>query len=122
MKSMTPLKRSSGDQYLHRKSDKCRKAVRRKLSAYHRFIQIGLIAQGLLHYLSVASPRPVWHYFGPWLRTIRRGVPPSEFVTSGDLRYSFPDFLATSPKDDSFTKFLTDQTDLKMDNDLEMVA
>lgn len=122
MKSMTPLKRSSGDQYLHRKSDDYRNAVRRKLSAYHRFIQIGLIAQGLLQYLSVASPRLVWHYFGPWLRTIRRGVPPTEFVTSGALRYSFHDFLAATPQDDSFTKFLTDQIDLKMDNDLQMAA
>lgn len=33
MMSMTPIKRSSGDQFLHRKSDKYRNDVRRKLSA-----------------------------------------------------------------------------------------
>jgi hypothetical protein len=97
-------------------------AVRRKLSAYHRFIQIGLIAQGLLQYLSTISPRLVWKTYGPWLRTIRPGVPPTEFVTSAALRYSFPDFLATSPADNSFTKFLRERIDPTKTKDLHMAA
>jgi len=122
MKSMTPLRRSSGDQYLHKKSAPYRDAVRRKLAAYHRFIQIGLIAQGLLQYLSALSPRLVWQAFGPWLRTIRPGVPPTEFVTSTALRYSFPDFLAASPSDHIFTKFLRERLDLNHSNDVQLVA
>jgi len=122
MKSMTPLRRSSGDQHLHRKSDDYRNSVRRKLAAYHRFIQIGLIAQGLLQYLSAISPRLVWQSFGPWLRTIRPGVPPTEFVTSAALRYSFPDFLAASPADDSFTKFMRERMDLNYSNVLRRAA
>jgi len=48
MKAMTPIRRGSGNQYLHKKTDKYRESVKRKINAYHRFIQIGLIAQGLL--------------------------------------------------------------------------
>ena len=45
MAAMTPLRRVSGNQYLHRKSDAYRNAVRRKIAAYHRHIQLVLIAQ-----------------------------------------------------------------------------
>ena len=57
MKAMTPLRRVSGNQYLHRKTKAYRDAVRRKIAAYHRHIQLGLIAQGLLQILSATMPR-----------------------------------------------------------------
>ena len=59
MAAMTPLRRVSGNQYLHHKSDAYRNAVRRKIAAYHRHIQLGLIAQGLLQILSATKP-PSW--------------------------------------------------------------
>lgn len=122
MRCMTPLRRSSGDQYLHRKSENYRNAVKRKVAAYHRFIQIGLIAQGLLQYLSISFSDLVWAKFGSWLRTIRPGVPPSEFVTSLALRNSFPKFLAGSLIDDTFTKFLRDRMDIKKAKALHLAA
>jgi hypothetical protein len=122
MKTMTPLRRSAGDQYLHRKSEHYRKAVRRKLDAYHRFIQIGLIAQGLLQYLSVSFPDIVWAKFGSWLRTIRPGIPPSEYVTALALRNSFPDFLSGSSSTATFTKFLLDRIDFKKNKALRLAA
>ena len=57
MAAMTPLRRVSGNQYLHHKSDAYRNAVRRKIAAYHRHIQLGLIAQGLLQILSAQTPK-----------------------------------------------------------------
>jgi hypothetical protein len=60
MAAMTPLRRVSGNQYLHRKSDAYRNAVRRKIAAHHRHIQLGLIAQGLLQILSTTKPKLVW--------------------------------------------------------------
>ncbi len=53
MAAMTPIRRGSGNQYLHRKTEKYRQQVHRKLAAYERHIQIGLIAQGLLQYLAI---------------------------------------------------------------------
>jgi len=41
MRDMTPITRKGRDQYLHRKTAVYRDAVRRKLAAYHRFIQHG---------------------------------------------------------------------------------
>jgi len=53
MAAMTPIRRVSGNQYLHRKPDAYRNAVRRKIAAYHRHIQLGIIAQGLLWFRQV---------------------------------------------------------------------
>lgn len=58
MKVMTPLKRNSGDQHLHRKTAEYRDAVRRKMAAYHRFMQLGLIAQGIMLALATTMPGP----------------------------------------------------------------
>jgi len=122
MKTMTPIRKASGDQYLHRKSDAYRLAVRRKLAAYHRFIQVGLIAQGLLQYLSISFPSLVWAKFGSWIRTIRPGTPPSEYVTSLALKNSFPDFLSVSPSEATFEKFIIDRIDFSKNNPFRLAA
>ena len=112
MAAMTPLRRVSGNQYLHRKSDDYRNAVRRKIAAYHRHIQLGLIAQGLLQILSATKPNLVWQSFGSWIRTVRPGLAPSEQVVAIALRHSFPEFLATAAKTVILVKFLRDRLDL----------
>jgi len=122
MRAMTPLRRRSGTQYLHRKSSEYRRAVRRKLDAYHRHIQVGLIAQGVLQYLSCTFPELVWSYFGSWLRTIRPGICPSEQVTALALRNAFPEFLSNSTLDAILTKFLLEKIDCSRSEGLRLVA
>ena len=70
MSDMKPLRRRGGNQHLHRASPEYRDAVRRKLHAYHAFIQAAVVCQGLLQYLATAFPQRVWDSFGSWLRTI----------------------------------------------------
>ena len=111
MRDMFKIARGSGTQYLHNKTDQYRNAVRRKIGAYHRHIQIGLIAQGVLQFLAVNYPRVVWASFGSWLRTIRPGTPPSELVTAIALKNSLPYFLANPHKGPLFKKFLRDNMD-----------
>jgi DDE superfamily endonuclease len=94
MRDMKPLKRGSGNQYPHRETHEYRQAIRRKIDAYHRFIQVACVAQGMLQYLAVTFPDLVWKQFGSWLRTIRPGVAPSEMVAALALRNSLPEFLA----------------------------
>ena len=48
MSDMKPLRRRGGNQHLHRTSPEYRAAVRRKLHAYHVFIQAAVVCQGLL--------------------------------------------------------------------------
>ena len=112
MKDMTPLKRNSGNQYLHRKTAQYRDAVRRKMAAYHRFMQLGLIAQGIMLALATTMPDLVWRYFGSWLRTVRPGVCPSERVVATALRNTLPDFLADDHCAPILTKFIRDRLDL----------
>ncbi len=111
MKQMVPQRRGDGNQYLHRKSIEYREAVKRKLHAYHVFIQAGVIAQGLVQYLSIAFPELVWTEFRSWLRTIRPGIAPSEFVVSEALRQSLPYFLISNANHHPFAKFITKRQD-----------
>jgi hypothetical protein len=111
MRLMTPIKRNAGNQYLHRKSDQYRAAVRRKLQAYHRFIQLGLIAQGILIALATTRPARVWTCFRSWIRTRRPNVHPSERSTAIALRNSLHDFLADPAADPILAKFLRQRLD-----------
>src|SRR6516164_4359497 len=74
-------------------------------------MQAGAIAQGLLQYLSVVFPRLVWDSFGSWLRTIRPGIPPSEFVVGNVMRQTIPDFLVNCARTNSLAEFVTDPQD-----------
>jgi hypothetical protein len=122
MSAMTPLKRSSGNQYLHRKSESYRNAIRRKIDAYHRHIQIGLIAQGILQYLATVFPKLVWSSFGSWLRTIRADACPSELVAAIALRNTLPEFLADCTEEPIFKEFLRDRIDISRTEGLRMIA
>jgi hypothetical protein len=111
MQKMKPLRRRNGNQHLHHETLDYRNLVKRKVNAYHLFIQTGLIAQGLLQYLAAAFPQLIWQSFGSWLRTIRPGIPPSELVVATALRQRLPEFLLNSPTGHLFTKFLRDRQD-----------
>ena len=122
MAAMTRLRRVSGNQYLHHKSDAYRKAVRRKLAAYHRHIQLGLIAQGLLQILSATTPGLVWRFFGSWIRTVRPGLATSEQVVAVALRNTLPEFLATAAKTSILVKFIQDRLDLSRTEGTSLAA
>jgi hypothetical protein len=122
MAKMTPLKRDSGNQYLHRESKSYRDAVRRKMDAYHRFMQLGLIAQGVMLAIATTTPNLVWRHFGSWLRTIRPGICPSELVVATALRNTLPDFLADDSCAHNFTKFLGERLDLARAEGIRLIA
>jgi len=122
MAAMTRLWRVSGNQYLHHKSDAYRNAVRRKIAAYHRHIQLGLIAQGLLQILSATTPKLVWRFFGSWIRTVRPGLTPSEQVVAVALRNTLPEFLATAAKTSILVKFIRDRLDLSRTEGTSLAA
>jgi hypothetical protein len=111
MQRMKPLRRRNGNQYMHREPLDYRTLVKRKLNAYHLFIQAGLTAQGLLQYLAAVFPQLVWDSFGSWLRTIRAGIPPSELVVATALRQRLPQFLLDNSEDNIFRKFILDRQD-----------
>jgi hypothetical protein len=93
MAEMKPIKRRNGNQYLHRTTAQYRQQVARKMRAYHVFVQTGMIAQGMLQYLSMTRDELVWIHFGSWIRTIRPDVLPSEMIVSEALRNTLFEFL-----------------------------
>ena len=106
IKAMKPLRRRQGNQYLHRETAEYRDKVHKKIHAYHVFIFAGLVAQGLLQYLSACHPTVVWKHFGSWLRTIRPGVAPSERVVAMALRQHCPEFLLSNLQNNNLAKFI----------------
>lgn len=111
MKAMDKIRRGSGDQYLHRKPKQYREQVMRKLAAYEFHIQLGLISQGLLQYLSITFRSEIWKRFSSWLRTMRTDISPSEAVTAQALQTTLPEFLEGLPKGHILKKFLCDKID-----------
>ena len=122
MAAMTPINRNARNQYLHRKTAEYRDAVRRKLAAYHRFIQLALIAQGIMAALATTVPQLVWASFGSWLRTIRPGIVPSEAVVAAALRNTLPHFLADSSPAPILAQFIQERLDLSKTNARRLAA
>lgn len=122
MGAMKPIKRKTGNQYLHRESEKYREAVLRKMAAYQLHMMAGIIVQGMLQYLSMAQPQLVWSSFGSWIRTIRPGILPSERVVAVAMKNVFPEFLAGSSKNNTLKEFIKERIDLERTEGLKMVA
>jgi len=122
MKKMKPIRRRSGTQYMHKQTAEYREAVRRKINAYHNYVQVGIVAQGTLQYLASAFPKLVFASFGSWFRTLRSGIPPSEHVTAIAMRNTLPDFFADSQFDPILKKFLLERIDLARTEGLRLVA
>jgi len=108
---MKPIARHNGDQYLHRETEDYRQAVKRKLHAYHVYLFMGIVTQGLMQYLSARHTDAVWKSFGSWLRTIRKGVAPSELVVTMAMRNTLPEFLCAGHHTNNLAKFITHHQD-----------
>jgi len=111
MMDMIPRRRGAGNQYLHRTSEDYRRLVRRKIDAYHRAIQLGCVAQGLLQHLALHRRREVWAHFRSWMRTMNPGAPPSEAVVAEALRGALQDFLLRAPNTHALKKFILQNAD-----------
>lgn len=109
MMDMKPLKRHSGNQFLHKETARYREAVRNKLHTYHVHLFMGVVTQGLMHYLSACHTDLVWKCFGSWLRTIRQGVAPSELVVALAMRNTLDEFLVVGAATNSMAKFITER-------------
>lgn len=122
MMAMTPIKRWSGNQHVHRKPEEYRDAVRRKIGAYHCYVQLGCIAQGILQHLAINHSLQVWSCFRSWLRTMKTDCVPTEMVVAAALRNSLFDFLRLSPADQKLKKMLLDNADPSRMPDINMAA
>jgi hypothetical protein len=111
MSDMKPLRWRNGNQHLHRETDIYRDHIKRKMRAYHAFLQVATVCQGLLQYLSTSVPELIWSSFGSWLRTIRPGIPPSELVVMSAMRQTLPQFLLDFEQDSDFAKFIIQRQD-----------
>lgn len=104
MQAMVPIRRRTGNQYLHMRSPEYRQQIRRKINAYHLHVQLGCIAQGLLLHLAMNHGAAVWKQFRSWLRTMDPSRPPSELVVAYSLRDTLFEFLDDPCGDEQLRK------------------
>jgi len=64
-----------------------------------------------MQYLSACHTEQVWQCFGSWLRTIRKGVAPSERVVSMSLRNTLSEILLVNAQTNNLAKFITERQD-----------
>jgi len=122
MKTMIPIRKNNKGQKIHNKSPQYRRAIKRKLKAYHVYVQLACIAQGLLQHLALNCGNCVWTHFRSWLRTMNTYKPPSELVVAYALRNSLFEFLAGTPDDHELKKILIENMDPNQVPQLHMVA
>ncbi|MFT5404500.1 MAG: hypothetical protein ACI9DF_003343 [Verrucomicrobiales bacterium] len=122
MADMKPLKRKSGNQYLHHETPEYRAHVHRKMRAYHLFVQCGTIAQGMLNYLAMIQTERVWESFGSWIRTIRPDVLPSEAIVSDALKNTLPEFLQCCSSASIWQKFILARVDSNLSEGARLAA
>ena len=113
MARMKPISRKGKDQFLHRETETYRNAVRRKLGAYHNFMQIGAIAQGIMILLALTRSQLVWANFKSWMRTMNQNGVPSERVVVQSLSYTLPEFLRDGMENNIWAKFMSQNADTK---------
>ncbi len=106
MKGKEKLKRGSGTQYMHRKTDGYREQVLAKLDTYHAYVNLAVIAQGLLCYFAIHHSKIVWESFGMWMSTIRKDVAPSEAVIAEAMRQCLFEYFESKDDPLSFKNFL----------------
>ncbi len=111
MADMKPIRKGSGNQYLHHASATYRQHVQRKLDAYHRFAALSCVAHGLLQHLAINFRKDVWRSFRSWMRTMNPDGVPSEHVVAESLRADLPDYLLRAPTSDLLRKMLVDNID-----------
>jgi hypothetical protein len=110
IKTIAPRTRKQrGDQNLQDFDETLQLRIAKKMHAYHTFILCGLIAQGLLHYLSIHYYKSVWSSFGTWLRTVRDNTLPSEMVTAMAMTRTYDYFLEDAQHMSIFKKFLVEK-------------
>lgn len=122
MATMKRRQKTSGDQDIRNEDEIYQQKVERKIKAYHLYIQVGVIAQGLLQAIAIKYAELVWRYYGSWIRTIRPGVQPSEWVAALALRNSLPEFLTGTGKEFTLALFLHKRIDLSRSEGTKLVA
>jgi hypothetical protein len=108
-KTIERMPRWSETEHLWKRSKEYTAAYLRKIAAYELFVMGGLIAQGLLVYLSVCHPAVLATNLGTWFRTLRSGVSYSETVAAEALRTCLAELSPSSDPADATAKFLSDQ-------------
>ncbi|MCQ2380606.1 MAG: hypothetical protein MJ025_06785 [Victivallaceae bacterium] len=113
---MKPIGRKGKNQYLHMETEEYREAFRRKLAAFHNFMQCGLIAHGIMTIISCTFPKECWSAFGSWMRTMDVNQAPSEWVVSNALRNTLGEFLEDAAQTCNFAKFLREKSKTNEEN------
>lgn len=100
------IKRKSPAQTICNKNQIEQKSILNKIRAYQIFLQLAVIAQGLIRCLAILKTEYIFANSNVWLRTQRRDRVPSDMIVQAILKKSFPEFCGSSDFEPAFMKFL----------------
>ena len=112
MRTMDKTKLKEKAKHLHKKSAEYRERYLEKQNAYHIFVQLGFIAQGVLAFLSMAKTKEVRDNFKicSWFRTLHPNSLPTELIAGIALKNCRGQFLAGSVFPSNLKKFIREKT------------
>jgi hypothetical protein len=105
MQMMEKIKRGSGSQDIRRSDEKYKEKISQKMNSYMLYVQLGLIAQGLLKYLSIKHKDTIWKLYDSWMRTMNKKNCPSENIVMHVLNSCKRIFIIKSYSDKICKKF-----------------
>lgn len=97
-KCMEPTKKQSKGIDLVGQTQEARDKIERKIEAFHAFILLSYVANGICLYLANTHPEGVWAKFSGWLRQMDKSKPPSEIVVKNALATDFNYFRTSTEK------------------------
>lgn len=104
--ALTCIKRGDKNQYIHRQTPQEKESILSTFNAYHVFMQLALMAFGVLQYLAIFHSEEVYASFSSWLRTIRPGLVPSIEIASNALQQQGKYFFDSQEIPDEMANFL----------------
>jgi hypothetical protein len=106
---MAKIKNRSNGQHLHKKSVEYRTKMLQNFASFERFSFAGIVAQGILQYLSACYPSLVWTSFKSWDRSRLSTVSPTEEIVQSDLKSGLSELLISNSQNPDLAKFIAEK-------------
>ena len=89
-----------------------------KVEAFERFVNLNVIASGLLQILALELPQGIWANFPRWFRTLPSHGYPSERIAQLALQHQAQRIFLQSPPSLLLPKFLTAKLAASLSSDM----
>ena len=109
-KAMKKIPRRSKGQHIHKEPEWVRRKMFETLQACEIYVVCGIVAQGLLQYLSIFFAPEVSKQSLSWFRSQVVGASPTEEIVKAALRHALPQFPRACASLPGYAKFIASKS------------